>query len=371
MIIVPLILSSIVTGVAGLQSAASLGRMGGKTLLYYISTSLLAILAGLLLVNLIRPGDTGGRPFEEVFGMPDFDVEQARLADSSLGDLIPLLAQMIPENPVQAAMDGDILALIFFSLIFGFMINALREPYKELIKDLFEALFQIMLRMTHLVIRFAPIGVFGIIAQVVANTGVEAFKPLAKYFFTVMLALSFHAFITLPLILRVIGKGNMFVQYRAVAPALGVAFLTCSSAAALPLTIRGSEEKLKISKRTTNFVLPIGATVNMDGTALYECVAVIFIAQAYGYNLNFEAQFIVVITALLASIGAAAVPSAGLVMMTIILNALHLPLETVGLILAVDRPLDMFRTSVNVLSDSCGTAVIAASEGEKTVYIPD
>ena len=268
----------------------------------------------------------------------------------------------------RAAVEGDILAVIFFCLLFGFFITTLKDEYKEPLKTFFEAVFKVMMGITHFVIRFAPIGVFGLIAKTTAATGLEVFPPLAKYFITVVLALCIHFFVTLPLILKFFGRVRPANQYRAMAPALLTAFSTSSSSATLPLTIKCTEENAGVSNRVTSFTLPLGATVNMDGTALYECIAAIFIAQAYGFNLDFSVQFIVVLTALLASIGAAGIPSAGLVMIAIILNALDWPLEGVGLILAVDRPLDMLRTTVNVFSDSCGAVVIAQSEGETITY---
>jgi Na+/H+-dicarboxylate symporter len=221
-----------------------------------------------------------------------------------------------------------------------------------------------MLRMTQMIVWTAPIGVFGINAKIVATTGFSAFKSLGFYFIVVLIGLAIHAFVTLPLVLRFVTGRNPFRHYRGMPPALVTAFSTCSSIVTLPLTMRAVTEKSRVSKKIASFVLPIGATVNMDGTALYECVAVVFIAQVYGFDLTFTAQLLIVLTALLASIGAASVPMAGLVMMTIILRAVGLPLEAVGLIIAVDRFLDMFRTATNVLSDSVGTVVIAKLQGE-------
>jgi len=221
-----------------------------------------------------------------------------------------------------------------------------------------------MLRMTQMIVWTAPIGVFGINAKIVATTGFSAFKSLGFYFVVVLIGLAIHAFVTLPLVIRLVTGRNPFRHYRGMPPALVTAFSTCSSIVTLPLTMRAVNEKSGVSKKIASFVLPIGATVNMDGTALYECVAVVFIAQVYGFDLTITAQLLIVLTALLASIGAASVPMAGLVMMSIILSAVGLPLEAVGLILAVDRFLDMFRTATNVLSDSVGTVVVAKLQGE-------
>ncbi len=232
------------------------------------------------------------------------------------------------------------------------------------IGDLFAGLFEAMLRMTQVIIWTAPIGVFGINAKIVATTGFSAFRSLGFYFVVVLVGLAIHAFITLPLVIRLVTRRSPVRHYRGMPSALVMAFTTCSSIVTLPLTMRAVNESSGVSKKISSFVLPIGATVNMDGTALYECVAVVFIAQVYGFELTFTSQLVIVLTALLASIGAASVPMAGLVMLSIILTAVGLPLEAVGLILAVDRFLDMFRTATNVLSDSVGTVIIAKLQGE-------
>ncbi len=354
MIIVPLIVSSIIAGVTGLGNAANFGRMSAKTFSYYITTSLLAIMTGLIFVNLIRPGIGAQLGFEMV--PEDLQANAERLGDTLLG--------IIPENPVAAMAQGDMLAIIFFSLLFGFAISRTPEPYRTRMNDFFQALFEVMMRLTHFIILFAPIGIFGLIARIVAETGVDVLVPLAKYMATVIFALFIHAIISLPLLLYFIGAVSPLAHVKAMSAALITAFSTSSSSATLPLTMSSVEENAGASNRVSSFVLPLGATINMDGTALYECVAAMFIAQVYNIDLTFGQQFIVVFTALLASIGAAGIPMAGLVMMTIILRAVGLPLEGLGLILSVDRILDMMRTSVNVWSDSCGAVIIAKSEGE-------
>lgn len=224
-----------------------------------------------------------------------------------------------------------------------------------------------MMLITDWVMKFAPIGVFALVAKVVATTGLDAFKPLALFFITVVLALGTHFFVVMPVLLRTIGRVNPWRHYRAMLPALLTAFSTSSSSATLPMTIECVEKNAGVSNKTSNFVLPLGATINMDGTALYECVAAIFIAQAYGIELSFATQFTIVMVALLTSIGVAGIPSASLVAISIILAAIGLPLEAIGLILAVDRILDMCRTTVNVFSDSCGAVIIARTEGEQDI----
>lgn len=359
MIIVPLIFSSIISGVTSISSAESFGRLSFKTILYYISTSLLAILTGLSLVNIIQPGVKPG--LKDLLGLEKMPKELTanveKLSDTLLG--------IIPTNPLASMVRGDMLPIIFFSLLFGFFITRAPEPYRKHLTNFFQGIFEVMMRLTQFIIKFTPIGVFALMAKIIAQTGSEVFGPLANYMLVVMSGLVFHAFITLPLLLWLIGRINPVYQFRAMSSALMTAFSTASSSATLPLTIDAMENNAGISNKITSFVLPLGATINMDGTALYECVAAIFIAQVYGIELSIFQQFIVVLTALLASIGAAGIPLAGLVMITVILKAVGLPLEGVGLILAVDRILDMMRTSVNVWSDSCGTAIIACSEGEK------
>lgn len=354
MVIVPLIVSSIISGVTSIGNAENFGRMSAKTFTYYISTSLLAILTGLILVNLIQPGVGAHLNLQTVPGNLQANVE--KLGDTLLG--------IIPLNPLAVMVEGKILPTIFFSLLFGFFITKAPEPYRTQLTDFFQGVFEVMMKLTHFIILFTPVGVFAIIAQKVAQTGMEVFIPLAGYMATVISALTIHAFITLPLLLSLIGRISPLKMFKAMSAALLTAFSTSSSSATLPLTMSSIEQNAGASNRVSSFVLPLGATINMDGTALYECVAAIFIAQVYGFDLSFAQQFIVVLTALLASIGAAGIPMAGLVMMAIILNAVGLPLEGVGLILAVDRILDMMRTSVNVWSDSCGTAIIAKTEGE-------
>jgi len=354
MVIVPLIVSSIISGVTSIGSGRSLGRMGLKTFGYYISTSLLAILVGLFLVNLLRPGvgaDVGLQATPE-----ELQANVEKIGDTLLG--------IIPTNPLRAMVEGQMLPTIFFSLLFGLFVLKSPDPYRTQLTDFFQGVFKVMMRMTQLVIRFAPVGVFALIAKIIAQTGFQVFVPLATYMVTVAAGLVIHAVVTLPALLYFIGGINPLAHARAMSAALLTAFSTASSSATLPLTLQCVEENAGASNETSSFVLPLGATINMDGTALYECVAAMFIAQAYGMDLSFGQQFVVVLTALLASIGAAGVPMAGLVMITIVLSAIGLPLEGVGLIIAVDRILDMMRTSVNVWSDSCGTVIIARSEGE-------
>jgi proton glutamate symport protein len=373
MIIVPLVAASIITGVAAVGRGGNLGRLGGKTLLYYLSTSLFAILVGLFFVNLIEPGlDSLGQPVKPETDRVELEAKLDKVGGQGMEVVPGLLLRMIPTNIVNAAAEGQMLALIFFCLLFGyFMTRVGNEGYSETLFNFWQGIFEVMMRITHLVMRFAPIGVFGLVAKVVATTGFSQFASVGWFFLAVVGGLLVHALITIPLLLGMIGRVSPLRHFKAMSPALLTAFSTASSSATLPLTMECVEKRAGVSNRTTSFVLPLGATVNMDGTALYECAAAIFIAQAYGLDLTFATQFTIVVIALLTSIGVAAVPSASLVAITIILAAIGLPLDAIGLLLVVDRILDMFRTSVNVLSDSAGAVIIGRLEGEEAILQDD
>jgi len=368
MLIVPLVMAAIITGISGIGERTAIGRIGGKTILYYLTTSLIAILIGLALVNIIEPGIVDGRLAKDVIKLADDGGAIIKHAETrKASDIFNLFLDMVPVNIVKAAANGQMLGLIFFSLLFGFFMMRIPQPYSETMKNFWQGIFEVMMRITELVMKFTPIGVFALLAKVVATSGLGIFRPLFWFVLTVLAALAIHFFIVLPLILRFVARVRPSLHYRAMTPAILMAFSTSSSAATLPLTMDCVEKNAGVSNRTTSFVLPLGATINMDGTALFEGVAVIFIAQAYGADLSFATQFIIVFTALLTSIGVAAVPQASLVAIVVILKSVGIAEEGILLILAVDRILDMCRTSVNVFSDSCGAVVIGRSEGEETI----
>lgn len=365
MLIVPLVVSSIITGMAGASKSEAFGRLGAKTLLYYLTTSLLAIVVGLVLVDLFAPGIVDGQPAKSIIGLSANTADVlVKTEGKGAADIVNVFLRMVPTNVVAAAAQGQLLGLIFFSLLFGFFMTRIHDRYADTMQNFWQGMFEVMMRITNWVMIFAPIGVFALVAKVVTTTGFDAFKPLAVFMLTVLTALAIHVFITLPILLRLIARVNPIRHYRAMASALLTAFSTASSSATLPLTMDCVEKNAGVSNRTTSFVLPLGATVNMDGTALYECVAAMFIAQAYGLELTFVTQFTIVLIALLTSIGVAGIPAASLVAIVVILGAIGLPAEGIGLILAVDRILDMCRTSVNVFSDSCGAVIIGKTEGE-------
>ncbi len=365
MLVVPLVFASIVSGVASMGGTKDLGRLGAKTGGYYLITTVLAVLLGVVLVRLVEPGIVGGRPAKELIGLAEdtSKVTQA-VGDRGAGEILNVFLALIPENPVRSAVEGDMLGLITFGLLFGACVTRLPPHAATAVGAFWQATHDAMIVLTEWVMALAPIGIFALVAKVVATTGFSAIRPLAAFFFTVLAGLALHALVTLSLLLRFVARVSPWRHFRAMAPALLMAFSSASSAATLPLTMDCLERRAGVSKRTTSFVIPLGATVNMDGTALYECVAAIFIAQAYGVTLTFGQQVTIVLIAVISSIGVAAIPAASLVAITLILTTIGLPGEAIGLILAVDRVLDMGRTTVNVLSDSVGAVLIARTEGE-------
>ena len=370
MIIVPLVISSIICGVAGMGNQ-SIGRLGGKTLAFYMCSSLVAILIGLLVVNIIQPGEVDGQPAREQFTLvaaEDVEKEIARADGRGAGDVVEVFLRMLPPNIVMAAAEGQMLGIIVFGLLFGyFMMRIPSTNHRDTLHGFWQAVFETMMALTMFIMKFAPIGVFGLVAETISITGWELIFTMAKFFFTVVAALGLHFFVALPLVLKFVAGVSPLKHYRAMAPALLTAFSTASSSGTLPLTMECVEKNAGVSNRTTSFCLPLGATINMDGTALYECVAVIFIVQAFGGDLSLATQFTVVLIALLTSIGVAGIPAASLVAIMVIMTVLDLPLELVGLLMVTDRLLDMLRTGVNVFSDSCCAVVIGRSEGETEI----
>ena len=367
MIIVPLITSSIIVGVAGIGTGGNLGKLGGKTLLFYATTTLAAILVGLVIINVAQPGIADGQPAGDMLALEaDTTDISARVEGKGVGDVAEVFKRMVPPNIIMAAAEGQMLGLIFFALLFGYFMTHLTHQYAEPLFNFWNGVFHVMMSMTEWIMKFAPIGVFGLVAEVMATAGFSAAKPLAIFALCVVAALGLHAFGTLPLLLRYVGKVKPYKTLAAASPAMLTAFSTASSSATLPVTMDCAEDNIGVSNKVSSFVLPLGATVNMNGTALYECAAAIFLAQAYGLDLTFAQQFAVVVIALLTSIGVAGVPSASLVAIAIILAAIGLPMEAIGVLMVFDRLLDMCRTSVNVWGDACCATIVARLSGEKT-----
>jgi Na+/H+-dicarboxylate symporter len=388
MLVVPLIFTSLVSGVTGMGDLRKLGRLGWRTLATYLITSFLAILTGMALVNLIEPGAGADLALLQA-GSEGHELPSVVGQERGVGEVLwAQLEGMIPKNPLQAAANGDILPLIFFALVLGVFLSLVEYGaapkgdggYREgasakeadeqrtlrenvaLVRRFFEGFFAVMMRLTLAVVALAPIGVFGFMLSAAAGHGLAAFEALGLYALTVFAGLLLHAGVTLPTIVWVFAKRSPLQHAKAMTPALLTAFSTASSNGTLPLTMKCVEES-GVPNEVSSFVLPLGATINMDGTALYEAVAVLFIAQVYGMDLSLGQQAVVALTALLASVGAAGIPHAGTVMMVVVLSAVGLPTTAVGLILAVDRILDMCRTTVNVWSDTVAAVVVAKMAG--------
>lgn len=373
MVIVPLVIASIITGIASVGTGKDLGRLGLKTMGCFALFTSTAILVGLFFVSVMTPGIVDGEPAGESLNLTlDSDTVNSTLSSMEGrdgGDIIELFIRMVPTNVVGAAVAGDITSLIFFSLLFGYFMIRIPERQATTLLVFWQGVNETMLAITMWVMKFAPIGVFGLIARTIASTGFAAFAPLLVFFLTVTFALMVHIFIVLSLYLRVLGKVNPLKHLVAMSPALLMAFSSASSNATLPMNMECLRNNAGVSDRVTNFVLPLGATLNMDGTALYECVAVIFLAQAYGLDLSFATQVTVVLLSLMTSFGMAGIPAASLVAITVILTAIGLPVEAIGLLLVTDRILDMMRTTVNVYSDTCGAVIVARSEKEELPMI--
>lgn len=363
LLVIPLVISSIILGVSSLGE--EIGRMGGNTFAYYLASSLSAVVIGVVCVNLIAPGIVDGAPLGSVLPLPaDTSAALAKVQDKSLGDVLGLFTSMVPPNLFGAALEGNMLGLIVFSLLYGYFMGRLPAPQREAQQAFWGGAQHIMVSMTQLVLRFAPAGVFALIATTLANTGFAALLPMLWFFLTVLLALGLHMFGAISFFLWRIAKVSPRRHLQAMVPALLTAFSTASSTATLPVTLRALRERAGVSERVSGMSAPLGASMNMDGTALYECAAALFLAQAYGLDLSLAQQVTVVLIALLTGFGMAGIPAASLVAIAVILAAIGLPLEAIGLLLITDRLLDMCRTAVNVYSDSVAAVFVASREGE-------
>ena len=365
MLIVPLILASVITGVAALGTGPDLGRLGAKTIAFYVVTTLIAVLIALMLVNVITPGEQDGRPVHDQLALTK-DAAEVTAAVKSRADTgtLEAIRSIVPANIVEAAANTKMLGLILFSVLFGFFLARIPQPQQGTVFGFWQGIFLVMMRMTGFVMMVAPIGVFALIAKVVAQSGFGAAGPLGLFALCVVAGLAIYAFVALPLLLAMVARVNPWRLYPAMAPALLTAFSTASSSATLPLSLQCLERRAGVSERIAGFVMPLGASMNHAGSALYECAAAMFIAQAYGSHLSFGTQFTVVILALVTSMGMAGIPAASLVGIAIILAAVGLPPEAIAVLLVFDRILDMCRTAVNVLADAVCTVIVARLEGE-------
>ena len=365
MMVVPLVMASVMSGIIGLGDIRKLGRPGSLAVTYYLMTTVLAVIVGLLMVNFIQPG-VGVDQTTLDASLAEGQVSTAGREDADLGTILRgLVLMLFTDNLIESAAKTSLLPLILFSIIFAGMLTTMGtrvQALTEIIVQVNEALLSFIL----LLMKLAPFGIFCLVtarfgeAQAGGNLG-TVLQQTGAYFGTVLAGLGVHAFLTLPLILWIFTRRNPFRFMYQMSQALLTAFSTASSTATLPITMNCAVEKAKVSKQSSDFVLPLGATINMDGTALYEAAAAIFIAQAIGFELTITSQLVIAVTATMAAIGAAGIPEAGLVTMVIVLNAVGLPVEYIGLILSVDWLLDRFRTAVNVFGDSLGSAVVEKS----------
>lgn len=371
LIAMPLILFSLVSGIGNLKDISKLSRMGFKTISFYIFTTVVAITIGLFLVNIIDPGSSFPKSDQDKITAMYRDQVAAKQSDAAeLSGESPLqfLVDIVPDNIFGAASENsNMLQIIFFSIFLGIAIVLLPESKTKPVRDFFNSMNLVILKVIDIIMEFAPIGVFALLGSIIVEMqgDVALFKALGMYGLTVILGLLLLIFGFYPILIRLLTKIKIPQFFKGIAPAQLLAFSTSSSAATLPVTMDCCEENLKVSNEVASFVLPIGATINMDGTSLYQAVAAVFIASAFGMDLNFGQQLTIVLTATLASIGSAAVPGAGIVMLVIVLTAIGVPTEGIALIFAVDRPLDMLRTTVNVTGDSAIASIIHRFEKKK------
>ena len=366
MIVIPLVFTSIAMGVAGMGTTAALGRIAGKTIGYYVVTTLVAATIGLTIVNLVKPGVGAELNLSE-------QVSSVGAVADSAGKVsfIDQIVNIIPANVFEAGAKGDLLPIIFFAIIFGLFMTKVEKKYSDTLSDVLTSVYEVIMKITFAIIKLAPYGVFAIVANIVGKQAdnpaalLSMLKSLGVFVLCVWGGLLLQGGVVLPCLVRFLGKQNPWKHISKMSSAILTAFSTCSSGAALPINIRDSQEKCGVSPMIASFVLPLGSTINMNGTALYECVAAIFIAQAYGIELTLVQQIVVVLTALLAAVGTAGIPMAGMVMLAIVLGAVGLPLEGVGIVLAVEQFCDMPRTMINSYGDACGAVIIAHSEGEQ------
>jgi Na+/H+-dicarboxylate symporter len=366
MLVVPLVVSSIISGIAAMGNTRDLGRLGVLSLLFYLLTTLIAVVIALVVSNAIAPGIVDGEPARQALALHSdalaVNANVQSQAGRSLGDI---LLGMIPVNIVEAAAGGKLVGLLLFSVLFGVFITHLEPPMRQTMTHFWEGTFGVMMRMTGFIMKLAPLGVLGLTLKVTAEAGLDAARPLLMFGLTVVLSLAVYAFGALPLLVSLLGRVNPWRLFPAMAPALLTAFSSASSSATLPITLDCLQRRAGVSPRIAGFVLPLGTSINHAGSALYECAAALFIAQAYGLHLSILTQATVVLLALVTSMGIAGIPAASLVGIAVILTAVGLPAEAIGVLLVLDRLLDMARTAVNVLADSVCTVIVARLSGDQ------
>ncbi|MEN3038413.1 MAG: dicarboxylate/amino acid:cation symporter [Candidatus Kryptonium sp.] len=359
---IPLVIASLVVGAASLGDIRKVGRIGGKTLGYYVMTTVLAITIGLLISNLIKPGEKISAGVRDRIAS-EYQADVSEKIQQELGvNIIDFFVNIVPTNPINAMANGNMLQIVFFAVIFGITLTMIDKSKSEPVIKFFDGVSDTMIRMVDLVMKIAPYGVFALISATVAEFGFGIISTLLWYIVTVLIGLAIHLFGVYSFAVKFLGGMNPLKFFKGMRDAQIIAFSTSSSAATLPVNFECTERNLGVPKQITSFVLPLGATINMDGTALYQGVASVFIAQVYGFNLDITQQLTIVLTATLASIGTAPVPGVGIIMLVMILKAIHVPAEGIALILGVDRILDMCRTVVNITGDASASVVVARSE---------
>jgi proton glutamate symport protein len=367
MIVVPLVFASLFVGTASLNDIRKLGRIGGKTIAYYLCTTAIAIIIGLVLANIFKPGSGLSKQTQDQL-LANYSEEAASKIDTALKKpgLAETLIDIIPRNPMEALTGGDMLEIIFFALILGIAITMIPPEKGVPVIKFFDGINDVMIKLVHIIMEFAPYGVFALIAAIIGDFGLDILKPLLKYSIIVIVGLFLHITITYSLALKLLTKARLNLKkfFKGIRPAQLIAFSSSSSSATLPVTMECVEENIGVSKEISSFVLPLGATINMDGTALYQGVAAVFIAQVFGMGLTVGQQLTIVLMATLASIGAAGVPGVGMITLTMVLKQIGVPLEGIALILGVDRILDMCRTIVNITGDATCATVVGYSEGQ-------
>ncbi|MDK2917821.1 MAG: hypothetical protein PWQ37_554 [Candidatus Petromonas sp.] len=358
MMVVPLVLVSLTCGAAAIGDVKKLGRVGVRTLAFYLVTTAIAITLAITLANIVAPGlglDLG------TLDKTEYTIKQSK-------PFVQVLIDMVPTNPIKSLAEGNMLQIIVFALLMGTGLTILGDKAKK-IKDLFEEANTLVLKLVEIVMKMAPIGVFCLIARTFATLGYEPMVPLAKYMITVLGALVIHAIVTYQGMLYAFTGLNPIKFFKNFSPAMLVAFSTASSSSTLPITIETAEKRLGVSKNIASFTLPLGATINMDGTAIMQGVATVFIAQVYGMSLGLPQYLTVILTATLASVGTAGVPGVGLIMLSMVLQQVNLPVEGIALIMGIDRLLDMSRTAINITGDAACSMIIAKKEGELDVDV--
>jgi len=370
LIAVPLVFASLIKGVASLSDISRLSKIGSRTVMLYLFSTVISVTIGLFFVNTIKPGDSFSE--EKKIELREKYSSKADLKINDANNLknngpLQFIVDVVPVNIISSASENkNMLQIIFFAILFGIAIIVIPDAKTEYVRGFFDGVNEIILYMVDLIMRFAPYGVFALLASLVVDFGasIDLFLALGYYSLTVSIGLLLMIFVVYPLLLKLFTKVNYFSFFKAISPAQMLAFSTSSSAATLPVTMDRCENNVGVSKEVSSFVLPLGATINMDGTSLYQAVAAVFIAQAFGYDLDLSAQLTIVLTATLASIGAAAVPGAGMVMLVIVLSSIGIDPEGIALIFAVDRILDMLRTVVNVTGDATVATIVASSDNQ-------